>query len=49
MIPEDAKAGGNGILIDGLPAMQGSVETRSASEAQPEKRAHGASQAVDGR
>jgi hypothetical protein len=31
MIPEDARAGGNGILIDGLPAMQGSVETRSAS------------------
>jgi len=32
-----------------LPAMQGSVDTRSASEAQPEKRAQGASQAVDGR
>ncbi len=31
-----------------MPAMQGSVETRSASEAQPESRSQGASRAVDG-
>jgi hypothetical protein len=40
---EDARTGGYGILIDGLPAMQGSVEVRGASKAQPEVEAQGAS------
>jgi hypothetical protein len=39
----DARTCGNGILIDGMPAMQGSVEVRGASKAQPEVETQGAS------